>query len=132
MEYGSSEVFGVHNSDDIDQSATGRGGLPCGFDFEAVEPEVAHDRALEELEVGDFFERDCGFGLVEDAFSDIERAFGEGATHAIEASLDEHAGNECIDDGDRDRDEKQAQYDDWAHDPVGLDFGIELGLAEDG
>lgn len=131
FEYGLAESLRINNSDDIDQCAAGGGGLPGGFDLEPVDAKVAHDRALEELEIGDFFERDRGFGLVPDALFDVERIFGELTADIGKVFIDEEVGDDRIENRDRYGDDQDAEYDDRLPYPVGFDLGIELGFTED-
>ena len=94
-----------------------------------MEPEIAHDWALEELEIGDFFERNRGFGLVEDTFFDIEGSFGECATEVGKVLVNEESRHDCVDDGDGNGDNQEDKDDDRLPSPVGFDLWIELGFS---
>ena len=75
--------------------------MASGLNFEPIEPEKTHYGAIEELEVCDLLQWDCGFGFVEKPFFDVQSPLSQGARHVGQVSIDEEVGDDEIEDGNR-------------------------------
>jgi len=83
MHYAIPEVSGVDDADQVALALLGAT-LTRGLDLEAVDTQQTHQRALEQLEVGNFIQRDMGLSSKEDSFANFERALTECTVRAAD------------------------------------------------